>query len=239
VEDIHVLVDTPEDICYGLNRANVEAVDYILYSHVDPDHTMGMRVVEQLRLDWLARSVGKDCKNPLVVGALPQILHDLEQQGTKYGSMLDYYKSMNLVTPMPFQAMDISQVHVELVPVDDSCEVSIFVFTEGDHKLIYAPCDTKPFPENQIFENADCLIIGNTIVGDVLKDGFVLEEDNRLRRELFVIEEIAALKEKYHIRRVIITHLEEDWGKSYDDYAALQKKLDGIEFAYYGMKIRL
>lgn len=78
-----------------------------------------------------------------------------------------------------------------------------------------------------------------SFVGDVLKDGFILEEDNRLRRELFVVEEIAALKEKYHIRRVIITHLEEDWGKSYDDYAALQKKLDGIEFAYDGMKIRL
>lgn len=239
VEDIHVLVDTPEDICHGLNRANVEAVDYILYSHVDPDHTMGMRVIEQLRLDWLAQSVGKGCEKPLVIGALPQILKDLEKQATKYGSMLDYYRSMNLVNAMPFQAMDIETIHVEQVAVDDSCEVSVFVFTEGDQKLIYAPCDTKPFPDNPIFEDADCLIIGNTIVGDVLKEGFILEEDNSLRRELFVMEEIAALKERYHIGRVIITHLEEDWGKSYDDYAALQKKLDGIEFAYDGMKIQL
>jgi len=24
----------------------------VLYSHIDPDHTMGMRVFEQMRLNW-------------------------------------------------------------------------------------------------------------------------------------------------------------------------------------------
>jgi phosphoribosyl 1,2-cyclic phosphate phosphodiesterase len=39
------------------------------------------------------------------------------------------------------------------------------------------------------------------------------------------------------MKRVIITHLEEDWGKSYDDYVNLQKEFDGIEFAYDGLVI--
>jgi phosphoribosyl 1,2-cyclic phosphate phosphodiesterase len=239
VEDIHVLVDTPEDIVYALNRANVEAVDCILYSHADPDHTMGMRVIEQLRLDWLARSVGEGCNNPIVIGALPNVLSDLESQATAYGSMLSYYNSLNLIIEKPTQTLDMGQVHIDLIPVDASCKVTVFVFTEGDKKLIYAPCDVKPFPEHEIFHGADCFIIGNTIVGDVLKDGFILEENNSLRSELFVLEEIIAIQEKYKIKHTIITHLEEDWGKSYDDYKTLQKKYEGIEFAYDGMKIQI
>ncbi len=53
------------------------------------------------------------------------------------------------------------------------------------------------------------------------------------------MDEIIVLKNKYHIKRVIIIHLEEDWGKTYDDYINLQKQFDGIEFAYDGLEINL
>lgn len=53
-----------------------------------------------------------------------------------------------------------------------------------------------------------------------------MKEDNPLRDELFTISDIEELKNKYNIKRVIITHLEEDWGKSYDDYVELEKGLD-------------
>lgn len=38
---------------------------------------------------------------------------------------------------------------------------------------------------------------------------------------------------------MIVTHLEEDWGKSYKDYLALETDYPGIEFAYDGMEICL
>ena len=145
---------------------------------------------------------------------------------------------MSLINIQAVTSLSRNSIHIELVPVDETGSVTIFVFTEGSHKVIYAPCDVKPFPENDIFKDADCLIIGNTIIGEILKDGFVLETDNPLRDELFVMDEIVELKNKYHIKRVTITHLEEDWGKSYDDYAKLQKYYDGIEFAYDGLEIK-
>ncbi|MGN6713367.1 MBL fold metallo-hydrolase [Anaerocolumna jejuensis] len=227
------------DIADALNHADIKEVEYLLYSHIDPDHTMGMRVIEQLRLDWLANSIGMKCKNPITVASLPSIIKDLKCQGTKYGSALDYYESMNLIDIQAFTSLDLASIHIDLIPVDETVNVAVFVYTQNSHKVIYAPCDVKPFPENDIFMDADCLIIGNTIVGDVLKDGFVLEKDNPLRDELFVMDEIVELKSKYHIKRVIITHLEEDWGKSYDDYMNLQKQFDGIEFAYDGLEINL
>ncbi|MDE6925296.1 MAG: hypothetical protein K2O97_07635 [Acetatifactor sp.] len=117
--------------------------------------------------------------------------------------------------------------------------MTIFIISSHSKKVIYAPCDVKPFPDSEKFQDADVLIIGNTIVGDVLKDGFVLKEDNPLREELFTLDEVDIIRKQYGIKSVIITHLEEDWGKSYDDYRELEKELDAIQFAYDGMKIPL
>lgn len=239
LEDLNLLIDTPEDINAALNRADVKEIDTILFSHADPDHTMGIRVIEQLKMDWLARSVGITCSQPLTVGAMPEITKELRRQCSKYGSMLEYYEDMGLAKVENMNHMDKNGIHIEFVPVDESGTVTVFVIENHHKKVIYAPCDVKPFPDHLLFYKADVLIIGNTIVGDQLKDGFVLDETNDLRKELFVMKEIVELKDKYQIGKVIITHLEEDWGKSYDDYLRLQKQYDGIEFAYDGMKILL
>lgn len=238
VEDIHMLIDTPEDIVHALNNSNIQRIDSILYSHIDPDHTMGMRVLEQLRLDWLKLSIAdKACDIPIEISSLPKIIEGLRKQGTKYGSALDYYESMNLVKINTFYKKEYTQLQLELIPVDEEENVAIFVFTGDNHKVIYAPCDVKPFPSNDIFNNADYLIIGNTIIGDVLKNGFQLEANNPLRKELFVLDEIMALKEKYNVKKIIITHIEEDWGKSYDDYLILRQQYEDLEFAYDGLVI--
>ncbi len=63
--------------------------------------------------------------------------------------------------------------------------------------------------------------------------------DNPLRRELFTLDEIDTIRRLYGIKEVIITHLEEDWGKSYDDYKELERNLNSIRFAYDGLKIQL
>lgn len=237
IEDMKLLIDTPEDIAYAINHSDIQEIDYILYSHIDPDHTMGMRIIEQLRLDWLAHSIGKRCENPIIVGSLSLILEELKCQGTKYGSALSYYESMNLVCLKALNQLNQGFMHLDLIPANNDGSVTIFVFSEMNKKVIYAPCDVKPFPDNPVFQNADYLIIGNTIVGDVLKDGFVLDEKNGLRNELFVMEEILQLKDKYNIKQVIITHLEEDWGKTYDDYLELQIQYEGVQFAFDGLEI--
>lgn len=239
IEEANVLIDTPEDINDSLNHAGIQNVEHILYSHCDPDHTMGMRVIEQLKMDWLAGSVGKKPDHPIEVVSLPTILEDIRQQGTKYGSMLAYYEAKGLVYTTGTRVLEASDIQIEMIPVDEQEHVTVFVITSDSRKIIYAPCDVKPFPKSDKFQGADVLIIGNTIVGDVLKDGFVLQEDNPLRKELFTLDEIEEIREQYAVPEVIITHLEEDWGKSYDDYRELEKEWKFIRFAYDGLKIPL
>lgn len=237
LEDAGILIDTPEDINYALNNAKVSEVKTILYSHCDPDHTMGMRVIEQLRMDWLSVSVGKACENPITVAALPAVMAGLKRQGTKYGSALGYYVYKGLAIAKEVRSLQADEIKISMVPVDETEQVTVFVIEWQDAKVIYAPCDVKPFPGSELFYDADVLIIGNTIVGDVLKDGFILQKDNPLRDELFTVEEVIALRDKYRIGEVIITHLEEDWGKSYDDYRELEKQYDNVRFAYDGLEL--
>lgn len=239
IKEANILIDTPEDINAALNHACIQKVEHILYSHCDPDHTMGMRVIEQLKMDWLAGSVGKKPDNPIEVASLPTILEDLEKQSTRYGSVIGYYEAKGLIYTRKVRVLKYQDILIELVPVDEQEHVTIFVISAHGKKAIYAPCDVKPFPLSEKFENADFLIIGNTIIGDVLKDGFVLKEDNPLRKELFTLAEIDQIRKQYGIREVIITHLEEDWGKTYDDYRELEEELDSIHFAYDGLEISL
>ena len=200
---------------------------------------MGMRVVEQLKMDWLANSLGKKPDNPIEVASLPAILTDIKKQGTKYGSAIEYYEAKGLVYTKEIRVFEKDHILIELIPADEQEHVAIFIISSSGKKIIYAPCDVKPFPESEKFQGADVLIIGNTIVGDVLKDGFILDEDNPLRKELFTLDEVDAIRRQYGIQEVIITHLEEDWGKSYDDYKGLEKGLDSIHFAYDGLKVKL
>lgn len=56
---------------------------------------------------------------------------------------------------------------------------------------------------------------------------------------MFTLDEIVEIKNKYRIKRIIVTHIDEYWGKSYAYYQELEKSLDNICFAYDGMEIEL
>lgn len=236
LEDISLLVDTPEDIVHAINHSNIKNIDNVLFSHVDPDHTLGMRVFEQLRLNWLEVSEVKECNKPINVYAIESVMFDMNSIKFKFGSYLDYYENTrNLIKRETIdKSIFIDRIKISCIKVNHA---TIFVFEENNKKVIYAPCDVKPLPNDDIFYNADVLIIGSTIVGNVLKDGFVLKDDNPLRNDFFTMDEIEDIKRKYNISKVVITHLEEDWGKSYNDYLKLECQYNGIQFAYDGMEI--
>jgi phosphoribosyl 1,2-cyclic phosphate phosphodiesterase len=238
LHDINLLIDTPEDIVHAINNSNIQRIDTVLFSHLDPDHTLGFRVFEHLRLNWFEVSEGRECNDPIDVIAMPHVMEDLNAIQSRYGSFLDYYENVrNLIRRCKVEKYQkIDRIKISFIRIDKS---TIFVFESEGKKLIYAPCDVKPFPNEDIFIDADVMIIGNTIVGETLKDGYTLSEDNSLREELFSMSEVMDLKKKFNIKTVIVTHLEEDWGKSYDDYINLEVQYDNVQFAYDGMLINV
>ena len=199
-----------------------------------------MRIVEQLRLEWLDHYEGITPDNPITIYAAEDVMQDLNGIQSKYGSFLSYYERMGLITKKEIvEPIRINEVKITAVPVSEAVAVSIFVFESNGKKLIYAPCDCKPFPNAALFCNADALIIGNTFIGDKLKNEKVLPPNSPLRQELHSFEDVLKLKAQFHINHVVITHIEEDWGKTYDEYCALEKEYPGIRFAYDGLILDL
>lgn len=240
LEDIALLIDTPEDISVALNNADIRRVDSIMYSHWDPDHTLGMRVMEQLRLEWLDAYEGRRTANPIDVYARPEVMADVSAISSRFGSLLGYYEHMGLMRRRAVEGpLQLGGVRVELTPVPTRKAVTVFTFDAGGRRLVYAPCDCLPFPRVDAVRAADVLVLGNTFIGDTLKNGRTLPPDSPLRRELYSFEAARELARELGARRLILTHLEEDWGKSYDDYLALQREYAGVEFAYDGMVVEL
>ena len=64
LHDINLLIDTPAEIAGLLNRSRISRVDHLVFSHLDPDHVEGFRVVEQIALDfssWRAHPEKRVC----------------------------------------------------------------------------------------------------------------------------------------------------------------------------------
>ena len=239
LEEASLLVDTPEDIAHALNAADIRSVERILYTHLDPDHTLGMRVFEQLRLEWLDYYEKIPPHSAVDVCAAPKVMEALNGIGIGYGAILDYYEKMGLAKrKLITKPFSVENIKISEIPVGKSKSVSIFMFEEKGHKVIYAPCDCKPFPTDESMRNADLLIIGNTFIGDTVKNGRIIGTDSPLRQELHSMEEVLELQSKLSVRDVIVTHIEEIWGKSYDDYATLEDRY-GVKFAYDGMMIEV
>lgn len=234
IEDRNILIDTPEDITYQLNRDNIKKVEKIFYSHWDPDHTMGMRVLEQLHKSWRVNGV----KESISVIALEDVIDDIMQIKNKFSSYFEYYEKMKLCSIKKGSSFTFEDFNITLYPVVTDIVSTVFLFRENNKKVIYAPCDIKPFPYNNEFYDADLLIIGSYVPNNFVTDKKIVGTDIGLYSELYTINEILKIKKDLKIKNVVITHIEEEWGLSYDDYKNIEKEYNNeIIFAFDSMEI--
>jgi len=243
VSDVKLLFDTPEDVTYQMNREGVNDVDYIFYSHWHPDHTLGLRIVEKMYRFWLGTFVRGDKQLKKVkICALTKVMTDLYNV---YGTFLNYYMRLGLIEKISlenatsYQIRDYSVTPFEVL--GSNVISTVFLIEHGNRKVVYAPCDVKPFPQDLRLRKPDLLILGEVFPEGPLKEGITIPEDNPLRRELFSMEEALKLAKNLEAKKTIFTHIEEEWGKSYDDYKVIEGLYgrENIAFAYDGMKINL
>ena len=238
LHDINLLIDTPAEIASQLNHSSIRRIDHLIFTHLDPDHVEGFRVVEQITLDfrtWRAYPQKQICL------LLPEQLNDrLRGIRSQYGSVVDFYRESDFIQLVIFKdSVQISDVRITAIPVDRGSQVAfIYVFEKLRRKVIYAPCDMKPFPEHRDeVQRADLLIIQPGIFEDSLKHGFRYPVDHISRTTLYTFEQTLDLATRIHAKKVLFVHLEEYWNRSYDDYRALESSDQRIRFAYDGMQL--
>ena len=238
LHDENLLIDTPAESALQLNRAGIDRIDYLMFSHLDPDHVEGFRVVEQITLDFRTWKAYKGKKIRLI---LPRMLMDkLVDIRSIYGPLIDFYEAQGLVECRVFDRKTrIGETEVTAIPVDRGSRTSfVYVFEKEGARIVYAPCDVKPFPEeHKEIQGADLLVIQPGIFEDNLKHGFQYPGNHISRKTLYTFEETVALARRIKAEKVLFVHMEEYWNRSYDDYQAIQKELNNIQFAYDGIQV--
>jgi len=238
LHDINLLIDTPAEIAGLLNRSRIGRVDYLLFSHLDPDHVEGFRVVEQIALDfrsWRAYPQKQICL------LLPEELEaPLMSMRSQYGPLLDFYRESGFVRVEPFrEKTEIDGVGITAISIDRGRQTAfVYVFEKSGRRVVYAPCDIKPFPEHRSeVQGADLLVIQPGIFEDGLRHRFRYPLDHISRTTLYTFEETLELAARIGARKVLLVHLEEYWNRSYDDYLALERENPNVRFAYDGMQV--
>jgi len=238
IHDENLLIDTPAEIIYQLNRCAIKKIDYLTFTHLDPDHVEGFRLVEQATLDFRSWTAFREKRICLI---LPEYLFNrLRGISSVYGPVIDFYEKQGFVKTRVFKERTrIGRIFFTAIPVDRGSQVaSVFVFEKNDRKAVYAPCDIKPFPEHcKEVQDADLLVIQPGLFENGLKYDFCYPADHISRTTLYTFEETMALAKRIRARQILFVHLEEYWNRSYDDYIALQNKFKNIRFAYDGMRV--
>jgi phosphoribosyl 1,2-cyclic phosphate phosphodiesterase len=114
----------------------------------------------------------------------------------------------------------------------------IYAFERNGRKMVYAPCDIKPFPERRDeVQGANLLVIQPGIFEDGLRHDFIYPENHISRTTLYTFEETIDLGMRVGADQILFIHLEEYWNRSHDDYMALEKSFDNVRFAYDGIRV--
>ena len=229
IDDIKMLIDTPEDIAGACNKQKITEVKHISISHSDPDHVKGIRIVEKIAYDFI-----KEKSMPISFYALPEVIKDINYMNC---DCLKYYSDvLGCISVNETANISIDNIDIDLINNNSNRNITFYVIKQYEKKVIYACCNAKPFHHNEAYFDADVLIISLVSDDGILNDGTELKYAP-FKDEIFTLNEIIEIKNFYRIKKVIVTHIDEIWGKSYGYYKELEKKLDNILFAYDGMDI--
>jgi phosphoribosyl 1,2-cyclic phosphate phosphodiesterase len=238
LHDINLLIDTPAEITRQLNDSTIDRIDNLIFTHLDPDHVEGFRVVEQIALDfrtWCAYPEKQICL------LMPEELNEsIRKLSSQYGPFIDFFQKSGFVRLKTFRdQVRVGDVQLTAIPLEQSSQtVFIYVFESSGGRVVYAPCDLKPFPEHRDeVQHPDLLITQPGIFEEGLKHGFSYPAEHVSRKNLYTFEQTLALATRLGAKEVLFTHLEEYWNRSYDDYCALEADNPGIRFAYDGMQL--
>lgn len=121
----NVLIDTPEDACLQLDRAQGQQIAAAFYSHWHPDHTRGNRVWETRNGDFL-RWPPKQRATPIYLP--PRVREDFERFGIL--ESLRYMQNMGYVRVRDFDApLELGGWRISHFPVAEPY-VFAFLFEE-------------------------------------------------------------------------------------------------------------
>jgi hypothetical protein len=189
-----MLIDTPEDIAVACNRQKISEVKHLSISHRDPDHVKGIRIVEKIGYDFITEK-----NTPIDFYALPEVIEDINRMNL---DCLKYYGDvLRCISVNETSHIKINDFDIDLINNNQNRNITFYVIRENEKKVIYACCNPKPFAHNDMYFDADVLIISLVSDDGILNDGTALK-DAPFKDEIFTLDEIIEIKNYYRIKKL-------------------------------------
>lgn len=237
-----VLIDTPEDVKDELNRSRVTNINACLYSHWHPDHVMGRRVFESLNWDvrgWPPNSRRTDVYLPGRVGK------DFRRRlgSWEHFEFLEYLKLVRVIELEEGRSVEVGDVRIHPFPLAEEY-VYAFVFEDGGSRVLIAPDELLGWEPPEWVRGCDLAVIPKGVTATNPFTGErVFPEGHPILGLEATFEETLGIVEKLDAKRVIMTHVEEMCGLTYDDLKVLEGRMreDGrnVTFAYDTMVVEV
>jgi len=232
--DENLLFDCPEEIRIQLNREKIINIKNVILTHWHPDHTLGLRMLEQLNWDFVNK---KPVSNPIKV-YISKFQMDMFKK-LSCGSFLEFYEKKGFIKIIYFDSHDMlefGKIKVQPIIIDYT-KGFYFVISDGKKKIVYAPCEYHKLKVDKTTKNVDVFISHNLFWEDKSISPRKIPptgEDS--------FEEMLVHAKEMNAKKIIITHIEETFKLGHDELNEVFKDKYpnlNIEAGYDGMKIEL
>ncbi|MEA3319544.1 MAG: MBL fold metallo-hydrolase [Bacillota bacterium] len=231
----NLLIDTPEDIYHQINRSTIDEVKGIIYSHWHPDHVMGRRIIESLNADW----INHPPQNKKIDVYLPeQVEKDFK---TFLGSSdhLNFFEAQgyaNLIQLKDGESISLNDTKISPFRLEEDY-VYAFMLESESKRVLIATDELNNWKPDKTMLGVDLAILPvgifdfHPLTGKrlVSKDHPVFKVEATFTETLEVVKALKAEK-------VILTHVEEPNGLSFNEFKEIEMKLKdsgmNVEFAY-------
>lgn len=234
--DSKTLFDLPEEIRLQLTRENIVDIENVVLTHWHPDHTLGIRVLEQLNFNPILH---KPNRKPINV-YISQFQYDMLK---KYscGGFLDFYEKVKgIINVKILEAGEVLELEkVSITPrLIEHTNGFYYEITDSKSKLVYAPCEYHKLQVNLKTTDVDTFVahhlwFENKTIGN--PDINWSDEEDSFEQMLLHSKQMGA-------SNIVVTHIEEVFGLNHFELNDIVKEKYpefNIEFAFDGMCIEL
>jgi phosphoribosyl 1,2-cyclic phosphate phosphodiesterase len=231
----NILIDTPEDIYFQMNRSKINEINGVFYSHWHPDHVMGRRILESINADWR----NYPPKNKQTNVYLPEQVAIDFNRFLGSGEHLKFFSEQGYIKLHELKDGDSILINgTEVFPFRLAEDfVYAFLLKTKDKKVLIVLDELNNWKPSHFLEGTDLAILPigifkyHPLTGERLmpSDHPVLEQECTFAETIEINKELGP-------KKTILTHIEEINGLSFEDLKKVERKLtiDGlnIEIAY-------
>ena len=235
----NVLFDTPEDSRLQLDRAGIDDVAACFYSHWHPDHTMGRRVWETRNADFRSWPPDSGRRRTTDVYLPQQVAEDFRRYlgGWEHFEFMAGRGWVRLHVLGDGETVDVGGVQVRPFRLAEDY-VYAFELSADGRRLLLAPDELNGWTPPPELRGVDLAVLP---MGICELDPFTGER--RIHHEHPVLgaeatfDETLAIVDALGAGRVILSHLEEIDGLTYDDLLRLEAQVGrNVTFAFDGLR---